>query len=318
MTFIIWWRMGKIILFYKYVDIIYPEQIRKWQQRLCKELKITGRVILAHEGINGTLGGAPEALERYKIEMSHHPLFGSIDFKESVGGTDYFPRLRIVVKNEITHLGINPKEIRADMGGEHLTPEQTHTLLANTPKDLVILDARNEYESRIGAFDNAIKPNIQYFRELPKYIDENLDTFKDKEVLMYCTGGIRCERASAYLKSKNIAKKVYQIEGGIHRYAEQFPDGFFRGKNYVFDGRISVKVNDDILTTCELCSKPYDEFTNCLNASCNKQFIACEECINTINNTCGTLCFELVENKKVVIRKKPKKITPPLTTACTL
>jgi len=300
--------MGKIILFYKYVDITYPEQVRKWQQRLCNELQLKGRIILAHEGINGTLGGEEGALQAYKNEMQAHALFHDIDFKESEGSKDFFPRLRIVAKEEITHLGLDTKTIRADQGGEHLTPAQVHDLLTNPPQDLIILDTRNEYESRIGAFTNATKPNIQYFREFPGYIDENVDTFKDKEVLMYCTGGVRCERATAYLKSKNVAKKIYQIEGGIHRYAEQFPDGYFRGKNYVFDGRIAVNVNDDILTTCEHCAQPYDEFTNCLNASCNKQFIACPNCIESINNTCSQTCFELVAAKKVPIRTKPKKV----------
>jgi predicted sulfurtransferase len=172
------------------------------------------------------------------------------------GDSNYFPRLRIVVRNEVTHLGLDPAIITAKNGGIHLTPEQTHNLLKNAPQDLIIFDARNNYESRIGSFENALKPDIKNFRDLPEYIDNNLDLFKDKEVLMYCTGGIRCERGSAYLKSKNVAKKVYQIEGGIHRYAEKFPDGFFRGKNYVFDGRIAVKVNDDILGSCELCSTP--------------------------------------------------------------
>jgi predicted sulfurtransferase len=308
--------MGKILLFYKYVDIVYPEQIRKWQHRVCSALGLKGRVIIAHEGINGTVGGNPDALELYKKEMFTHSLFTDIDFKESEGGKDFFPRMRIVVKQEITHLGLDPQKIRAADGGQHLTPEETHRLLSNPPENLVILDARNEYESRIGAFTNAIKPPIQYFREFPGFVDEHLDDFKDKEVLMYCTGGIRCERASSYLKSKNAAKKVYQIQGGIHRYAEQFPDGFFRGKNYVFDGRIAVKVNDDILSTCEHCHLPYDEFTNCINASCNKQFIVCPSCTVKTSETCSATCQTLVTEKKVTIRIKPRKVTSVHEMAC--
>ena len=130
------------------------------------------------------------------------------------------------------------KTVTAKNGGKHLTPEETHNLIAQKPNDLVILDARNDYEWRIGAFEGAIKPDIEHFRQFPKFVDDNLEQFKDKQVLMYCTGGIRCERASTYLKEKGVAKNVYQILGGIHRYAEQYPDGFFRGKNYVFDDRI--------------------------------------------------------------------------------
>ncbi len=300
--------MGKILLFYKYVDIVYPEQIRKWQERLCKELSLTGRIIIAHEGINATLGGSTESIEKYKQAVSEHILFDKIDFKESVGDSDYFPRLRVVVKEEITRLGLDPKTITAHDGGLHLAPEKVDELLKNAPENFVIFDARNNYESRIGAFHNAITPDIKNFRDLPHYIDEHPELFKDKEVLMYCTGGIRCERASTYLKSKKLAKTVYQLEGGIHRYAEKFPDGFFRGKNYVFDGRIAAKVTDDILTTCDLCPTHFDDYTNCLNAECNKQFIACDQCIKNFGNTCGSVCLELVQNNKVVIRKIPKKV----------
>lgn len=300
--------MGKIILFYKYIDIIYPEQIRKWQEKIGKELNLKGRVIIAHEGINATLGGTDEAIEIYKQLMNEHPLLANIDFKESEGSADYFPRLRTVVKNEITHLGLDTKKITAKDGGTHLKPEQVHELITAAPDNLVILDARNNYESRIGNFVNAITPNIDNFRDLPAYIDANQELFKEKEVLMYCTGGIRCERASSYLKSKNITANVYQLEGGIHRYAEQFPDGYFKGKNYVFDGRIAVKVTDDILTTCDLCNISYDDYTNCLNAECNKQFISCPPCLQQFENTCNSTCLELVRQKKVVIRTIPKKM----------
>lgn len=299
---------GKILLFYKYVDILYPVQIQKWQRKLCTELNLTGRVVLAEEGINATVGGSIEACETYKKIMLEHPLFQGIDFKESDGNGSVFPRMRIVVKNEICHLGLDTKTITSKDGGIHLTPAQTHELIA-TKKDLVILDGRNYYEARIGKFTNAITPEINHFRDFPAWVDTNIEQFKDKEVLMYCTGGIRCERATAYFKLKGVAKQVYQIEGGIHRYAEQFPDGYFRGKNYVFDARVAAKVNDDILGACDLCQIACDDFTNCLNASCNKQFIGCSACLESYGNCCGALCKQLVQEKKVVIRTKPKKIT---------
>jgi predicted sulfurtransferase len=301
--------MGKILLFYKYIDITYPGQIRKWQERLCKQLNLKGRVIIAQEGINATLGGSLEAVQAYKKEVDAHPLFNGIDFKESDGASDYFPRLRVVVRTEITHLGLDPQVITAKNGGTHLTPEQVHELIQNAPKDLVILDARNTYESRIGKFDNALEAEINNFREFPTYIDNHEELFKDKQVLMYCTGGIRCERASSYLKSKNVAKNVFQLQGGIHRYVEQFPDGYFKGKNYVFDGRIAVKVTDDILSNCSLCTALHDEYTNCLNAECNKQFIACELCLKTFGNACSKNCLELIQTNKVVVRKIPTKVT---------
>ena len=160
------------------------------------------------------------------------------------------------MRKEIVHLGLDPEQISPAQGGQHLTPAQVHALMTDKPDNLVILDARNDYEWQIGKFKDAVTPPIKNFREFLDYIDQNIEQFKDKEVLMYCTGGIRCERATSYLNSKNVASKVYQIDGGIHRYVEQYPDGYFRGKNYVFDHRVSLKVNDDILGSCSLCAIP--------------------------------------------------------------
>lgn len=294
--------MGTILLYYKYVEIEYPEAIKKWQTALCKGLGLTGRILLAHEGINGTVAGSDEACEAYVQTMNQHPLFKNIDFKTAPGDATAFPKLKVKVKEEIVHLGLDTKKVTTKDGGKHLTPEQTHELLSNPPKDLVILDTRNNYESAVGTFAGSLTPNIRYFRDFPKYIDENLDKFKDKTVLMHCTGGVRCERATAVLVQKNVSKQVYQVEGGIHRYIEKYPDGYFRGSNYVFDSRITVKVNDDILGKCHLCTKPYDQYINCLNALCNKHCIACPECIEKYNKTCSVKCQQLVKDKKVAQR----------------
>lgn len=300
--------MGKILLFYKYINIAQPNEMIAWQRRLCKALEIKGRIFIAQEGINGTLGGKEQAIEEYKRIMLEHPLFSDLEFKESLGDNEHFPRLTIKFKKEIVNLGLEPNRIDLKQAGKHLTASQVHELINNKPQNLIILDARNNYESAIGKFDDAITPEISYFREFPEYIDKNLESFKDKEVLMYCTGGIRCEKASAYLKAKNIAKEVYQIKGGIHKYLDEYPDGHFRGKNYVFDGRISIKANDDILGSCICCKKPYDEYTNCINAECNKQMIICDRCIVTYHNTCSVNCLSLVKAKKVNLRTIPAKV----------
>ena len=299
--------MNKIILFYKYIAIQYPKQIMKWQREICENLQLVGRVLISHEGINGTLAGSQEHLNLYIDLMLNHELFGGIDFKVSDGGPECFPRLSIKVRDEAVALGIPHDQLTPKTGGQHLTPQETHQLLTDKPEDLVILDTRNDYEWEIGRFENAITPNIKNFRDLPAYLDEHLDTFKDKQVLMYCTGGIRCERATAYLNEKNVAKKVYQIEGGIVRYAEQYPDGFFRGKNYVFDGRIAMKINEDILGSCALCTQPCDDYYNCLNAACNKHFISCNDCINKYNKTCSDNCKALISENKTRVRPEFNK-----------
>lgn len=294
--------MSKIILFYKYVNLSNPEEIKNWQKELCTKLKLKGRIIIAHEGINATLGGQDQEIQEYITAMNNHPLFAGIDFKESPGGADCFPKLKVKVKNEIVRLGLNPQKITTEGQGKHLTPDEVHELLSKNPQDLILIDTRNQLEWEIGRFKNAILPDTKYFREFPEYIDKNVDMLKDKQVLMYCTGGVRCERASTYVKNKGVAKEVYQIEGGIHRYIEKYPDGFFRGKNYVFDNRIATKANDDILGSCRLCKASIDDYTNCVNAECNLHYITCPECKIEYNNCCSRECQKLVKENKVRIR----------------
>jgi predicted sulfurtransferase len=304
--------VGKILLYYKYVAIKEPEAIATWQKQLCAKLGLTGRIIIATEGINGTVGGSIEATDAYQATMKEHPLFGGIDWKTAEGDQDYFPRMRVVVKNEIVHLGVDPEKLTVKDGGKHLTPDQVHELLNNAPDDLVILDTRNNYESRIGTFKGSLTPDIETFRQLPEYIDKHLDQFKDKKVLMHCTGGVRCERATAYLQQKGVSKEIYQVEGGIHRYIEKYPDGHFRGSNYVFDSRIAHRTNNDILSNCDICTTtPSDFYTNCMNALCNKQFLVCPDCKDQFKESCSQTCYDLVESGKVSVRKKP--LRPHLT-----
>lgn len=300
--------MNKIILFYKYIELTHPHAEVKQQKKLCADLQLKGRILIAQEGINGTLGGTHEQIDSYIAYMRQHPLFADIDFKESLNVANHFPRLRVVIKNEIVNLGINPTMIKPKDGGIHLTPEQTHELLTEKPSDLLILDVRNEFEYAIGRFEGAIKTPIAHFRDFPAYIDAHQDTFKDKQVLMYCTGGVRCERASAYLQTKKITKKIFQMNGGIHRYIEEFPNGFFKGKNYVFDGRTAVKISEDILGSCYICANAYDEYTNCLRADCNRHFIGCLACLSIYKNMCSALCLELVTSGKAKMRPALKKV----------
>lgn len=299
--------MGRILLYYKYVHLDEPGAILKWQTRLCKKLGLTGRIIIATEGINGTVGGSHEATQAYIDAMNEHHSFGGIDFKEAPGDETFFPRMRVVIKDEIVRLGVDPSKVTVKDGGKHLKPKEVHDLLNNPPEDLVILDTRNNYESRIGTFRNSITPDISTFRELPGFIDTNLDQFKDKKVLMHCTGGVRCERATAYLQQKGITKEIYQIEGGIQRYIEQFPEGHFRGSNYVFDGRIAERINNDILSECDICNIPCDTYVNCVNVECNKQFLGCSDCALQFEECCGKTCYNLVKTGSVKTRTKPAR-----------
>ncbi|HLB40244.1 MAG TPA: rhodanese-related sulfurtransferase [Candidatus Babeliales bacterium] len=304
--------MGQLIVFYKYIDIQYPEQIVKWQKNLATPLNLTGRVIIAHEGINATLAGEEQEIAAYIAAMNEHPLFGEIDYKITTGSAALFPRLYIVVRSEIVNLGVPLDQRERAYTGQHLSPQEVHELLTNKPDDLVILDTRNNFESAIGTFKDALIPDIYRFRELPAYLEQNLDQFKDKQVLMFCTAGVRCEPISAYLNQKQVAKKVYQIRGGIQRYIEAYPDGHFRGKNYVFDGRIAVRVNDDVLGKCLLCQTACDDYTNCLNASCNKHYLACPNCLTKFQNCCSEKCQHLVNSAQVAPRPPRPVLEPTL------
>ena len=298
--------MKTILLYYRYTDVEYPARQVELQKALCTDLGLNGRIIIATEGINGTVAGTHEACSAYMAYMNRHEVFHSIDFKISQCEGEPFPRMRVVEKEEITRMGKSPQEISYKDGGIHLTPQQAHEMIAHN-KDLVILDGRNSYEAAIGAFVGAVVPAIETFREFPDYIDANQNMFKDKEVLMYCTGGIRCERASAYLKSKGVAKQVYQIAGGIDRYTQAYPDGYFRGKNYVFDGRIAVPITHDILGSCGLCAQPADDYYNCVYAGCNKQLIICPGCITQNNALCSNRCKQMVLDNPVSMRTIPHK-----------
>ena len=208
--------MGKILLYYLYTTIKDPETMAAWQKELCLNFNLRGRIIIAHEGINGTVGGSVKEIKMYMKTMKTHSLFKEIDFKQSSGGAEHFPALCVKVREEIVTLGRNPRKITTHNTGTHLTPNQAHEMIAQGSDGLVLLDARNDYESRIGTFQGALLPPIKTFKEFPAYIDNNIEKLKNKNILMFCTGGVRCERATAYAKSKGI-KKVYQIKGGIHR-----------------------------------------------------------------------------------------------------
>lgn len=290
-----------ILLYYKYVDIENPEAIKREQQLLCAKLNLKGRVILATEGINGTVGGTEEACAQYIEQMNAHPLFGDIDFKTSEGDDTDFPRLSVKVKREIVRLGIDPKELSFKDAAPALSPEEWHAMLEKADEKTIIIDTRNAYELAVGTFPGALNPNTDCFADFPKFVDQHADYFQDKTILMDCTGGVRCERASAYMVKKGF-KNVYHLRGGIHRYIEKFPNGFFRGKNYVFDARISVRANGDIISSCALCPKLSDDYFNCTNASCNAHFISCADCIVQYNNCCSAECQTLLATGQVKAR----------------
>ncbi|XP_030620595.1 thiosulfate sulfurtransferase/rhodanese-like domain-containing protein 2 [Chanos chanos] len=290
---------GEVLLYYCYCPIENPQLICAWQKALCSKLQLTGKIRVATEGINGTVGGTKVATGLYIHAMLSHPIFKIMqveDFKRSEGGSDCFSELRVGVFKEIVPMGVDPDMISYRMAGTHLEPEEFHrevqTLLEKGPScnDTILLDCRNFYESKIGQFSQCLAPDIRKFSYFPDYVDKNLDLFRDKKVLMYCTGGIRCERGSAYLLSKNVCKEVCQLKGGIHKYLERFPEGFYRGKLFVFDERYAISFNDDVVSDCRYCGTPWDQYQLCSTQFCCQLVLSCPSCRREGHTACCPAC----------------------------
>ncbi|XP_015705448.1 thiosulfate sulfurtransferase/rhodanese-like domain-containing protein 2 [Coturnix japonica] len=296
-------KVGEVLLYYCYCEVKDPEKLCAWQKALCQHLHLTGKVRVASEGINGTVGGSKVATNLYIEVMLAQPLFKDIlcrdDFKSSAGGAHCFPDLRVGVFKEIVPLGIDPKEVSYKETGIHLTPQEFHREVehylsqsSQGQSDTILLDCRNFYESKIGRFQGCLAPDIRKFSYFPSYVDENLKLFKNKRVLMYCTGGIRCERGSAYLRSKAVCKEVYQLKGGIHKYLEEFPDGFYRGKLFVFDDRYAICSNEDVISACRYCGTLWDQYKLCSSQHCRQLVLTCLSCRKKGLTACCPLCQE--------------------------
>ncbi len=275
-----------ILLFYKYVHIDDPKATRDEQFALLKRLDMKGRMIIAHEGINGTFEGIDEACREYMNIMKADTRFADIHWKISEGTEDgtAFPRLSVKVRKEIVslHLGdeadIDPNQIT----GNHLSPDELRKWYEEG-KEFHIVDMRNDYELRVGKFEGTVFPDLNNFRDLKKNL-KKIEDLKDKTVLTVCTGGVRCEKASGLLVREGF-KDVHQLDGGIVSYMEKYPSKDFKGSLYVFDKRIVINFDDpdkhEIIGHCSKCQKPSEHYVNCSNLMCHDHFICCEDCLKT-------------------------------------
>ncbi len=274
--------MYQILLFYKYVHIEDPEAVAVWQRELQSKFGFKGRTIIAKEGVNITLEGTLEATEEYIREVEKDPRFQNIHWKKSIGTGDAFPRLSIKVRPEIVslHLGtcdVDPNETT----GIHLKPEELHEWI-KSGKEFYIVDMRNAYEHKVGHFEGSICPPMNNFRDLPKLLKQ-ISHLKDKTVLTVCTGGVRCEKASGYLITQGF-KDVYQLDGGIVSYMEKYPNEDFKGKLYVFDGRVVMGFYTDdprheVVGKCDFCGVSCDSYKNCADNMCHNHILVCDECL---------------------------------------
>lgn len=278
--------MQKIILFYKFVPLADPEAVRLWQRALCESLNLKGRILIAEHGINGTVGGDLKDVKAYVKAVKAYPAFKGMAFKWSDGSRDDFPKLVVKVRPEIVTFGV-PDAIKVDDkgivdGGVHLKPEQVHQLVKERGDDVVFFDGRNAYEASIGKFKNAVVPDVNHTRDFTSELkDVKYDALKDKPVVTYCTGGIRCEVLSMLMKKEGF-KEVYQIDGGIVKYGETFgDDGLWEGSLYVFDDRMGTKFTDKAkdIGECVHCSGKTSNYENCANKACNKLRLVCQDCL---------------------------------------
>ena len=277
----------KILLYYKYTKVENPEALAAWHRGVCEVLGLKGRILIAKEGINGTVEGTVENTERYKEmlrEIGKTPgtkmmgKFSNIEFKESVGTGRAFPKMKIKVRNEIVSLHLGDEDVDPNkITGKRLSPDELKRWYQSN-EDFVVLDMRNDYEYAVGRFKNSVNPQIENFREVPQHLEE-IAKYKDKKVLTVCTGGVRCEKASGYLL-KNGFKDVYQLHGGMHKYMEKFPGEDFLGTLYTFDGRIVMDFGGkrEIVGKCYFCGNLSERYENCARPECNRRFIRCNEC----------------------------------------
>lgn len=283
--------LQKVILYYGFAPIADPEAVKLWQRALCESLGLKGRLLISKHGINGTLGGNMADLKKYVRATKQYPGFKKIDFKWSDGTGQDFPRLSIKVRKELVAFGAD-KELVVDEngvvgGGKHLRPEEVNALVEERGDDVVFFDGRNAFEARIGKFKNAVVPNVTTSHDFITEIESGkYDHLKEKPVVTYCTGGIRCEILSSVMINRGF-KEVYQIKGGIVRYGETFGDkGLWEGSLYIFDKRMNQEFSDETKTigTCEKCTAPTSQFYNCLNKSCRELMLLCDTCASEPSN----------------------------------
>lgn len=285
------------ISFYQYHHIKNPQIFRDKLFLEWNELYVLGRTYVSYEGINAQISVPAENFNALKNQLDSISFLKDIRLNVAVEQDNKsFLKLKVKVRNKIVADGLNDETFDVTNKGVHVNAQKFNELLSDP--NTICVDMRNHYESEIGHFNGAITPDIDTFRDSLDIIEEDLKDHKeDKNLLMYCTGGIRCEKASAYYKHKGF-KNVFQLEGGIIEYTRQVKaeglENKFIGKNFVFDHRRSERISEDVISNCHQCGKPCDTHTNCANEACHLLFIQCDECAEKMENTCSVECQDII------------------------
>ncbi|MEX1187700.1 MAG: rhodanese-related sulfurtransferase [Bacteroidia bacterium] len=294
--------------FYRYVILENPAQMRDELYRAWAELGVLGRIYIAREGINAQLSVPTANFENFRKHVDSVPEYVQVPFKIAVedDGKSFF-LLSIKVRKKIVADGLDDDAYDVTNVGKHLSAEEFNEAMDDP--ETIVVDMRNHYEAEVGRFEGALTPDVDTFREELPWVVENLQDKKDKKVLMYCTGGIRCEKASAYLRHHGF-EDVNQLHGGIISYAQEIKQkgipSKFKGKNFVFDERLGERITDDIISECHQCGEKCDTHTNCENVDCNLLFIQCENCGNVFEGCCSKECNDIIhlsDEKQKELRK---------------
>ncbi|MEK6781141.1 MAG: rhodanese-related sulfurtransferase [Bacteroidota bacterium] len=296
------------ISFYKYHHILNPQEFRNELYLGLDRLKVLGRIYVAPEGVNAQISVKEESIESFRNYLYSISFLHQIRLNIAIedNGKSFF-KLKILVRKKIVADGLDDNSFDVTNSGVHINAKEFNAL-ADDP-NTIIVDMRNHYESEVGHFKNAICPDVDTFRQELQVAEDLMKNQKDKNLVMYCTGGIRCEKASAWMKHQGF-KNVFQLNGGIIEYARQVKgqslENKFIGKNFVFDERLGERISDDIIAVCHQCGNPCDDHTNCKNDGCHLLFIQCKECAVKFNNCCSEKCQEIIAlpaEKQKEIRK---------------
>lgn len=297
----------RVLAYYCYVTIENPEQEVKKHHHFLKSLDARARVYIAKNGINAQMSFAEEDLKAYTDWLTSDPRFKNIMFKIDPHPEHVYPRVTIKKREQLVALDLMPD---IEKGGKHLSPLEWKEMLEKEDPDTLLIDVRNNYESEIGHFEGAEKPDLKTFRQFPEYVEslKNRVDPKKTKVMMYCTGGIRCETFSALLKEKGF-DEVYQLEGGVINYGHQVGNDHWKGKLFVFDDRLSVPISNDeheLISHCHFCEVKTDAYYNCANMDCNALFLACPECAEKQQGCCSEQCMKEPRRRPFEKQDRPK------------
>ncbi len=283
--------MQKVILYYKFVPIPDPSAVHLWQKTLTESLNLKGRIIISKDGINGTVGGDIKAVKAYIKAVKAYHIFKDIKYKWSDANGSEFPKMSVKVRDEIVtfnatrELKVNDRGVVG--GGRRIKPEKLHQLIKQKGQDVIFFDGRSKYEANIGKFKNAVTPEVRTAKDfIPILESGKYDNLKDKTIVTYCTGGIRCEVLSMLMKNRGF-KDVYQLDGGIVKYGQLYGDnGLWEGSLYVFDQRMGIKFSNKAkdIGECIHCRKKTSNYENCAFKSCNNLVLVCNNCKRIASN----------------------------------